>query len=421
MTDIDQTRDRAAAMAAQMGRPLPPALLRRVTDPAALPAEPGTLELAGGLIGQPRAGDAMRFGSAMRRPGFNLYAMGLPGTGRHTSILAYLRERACDEPRPDDWVYVNNFLSPDKPKALRLPPGTAVRFRDAMDELITDLGAALPALFDSDDYKARRSAIDQDFEDGQEKAFSGLNEHARAKSIAIMRTPVGFAFAPIQNGQVVKPEAFEALPAEERERIQSDIKALQEELKDILTHMPSLEKTRRDRIRELNKEMAGGIVGVEIREIDQTFAAIPEIHVFLDEVAHDLIANVEVFLETAEAAANAPVPVASHTVPGHPRLRRYKVNVVVGDRGEVGGAPVVTEPNPTYQQIVGRIEHIAADGHAGHRLHADPAGRAAPGQRRLSDPRCARSLLAALRLGRTQARAQVAGARASSRRPGLSC
>ena len=121
MTETDQARTRPAP-AAEMGRPLPPALLRRVTDPAALPAEPGTLELAGGLIGQPRAGDAIRFGSAMRRPGFNLYAMGLPGTGRHTSILAYLRKRACDEPRPDDWVYVNNFLSPDKPKALRLRP-----------------------------------------------------------------------------------------------------------------------------------------------------------------------------------------------------------------------------------------------------------------------------------------------------------
>ncbi|MBM3530357.1 MAG: hypothetical protein FJX62_19925 [Alphaproteobacteria bacterium] len=343
----------------ETGKPLPPAILRRTTDPDAIPVDAGTLPLPEGLIGQPRASDAIRFGSAMRKPGFNLYAMGLPGTGRHTSILAYLSERAKSEPAPCDWVYVNNFKAPDKPKALKLPPGTAVRFREAMDALVADVGAALPALFDSDDYKARRSAIDQDFEEAQEKAFAGLNDRARAKSIGIMRTPVGFAFAPMRQGEVVKPEAFEALPQDERERIQADIKALQEELREILTHMPALEKSRRDRIRELNKELASGTVDVEIGDVRKLFPDIPEIQAFLGEVAHDLIANVEVFLETAEAAANAPIPVASTMATGNPRLRRYKVNVIVGDRENgKGGAPVVTEPNPTYQQIVGRIEHV---------------------------------------------------------------
>ena len=346
---------------AALGKPLAPALLRRVTDPAGLPAEPQGLPE--GLLGQFRAGDAIRFGSAIRKPGFNLYAMGLPGTGRHSSIRAVLSERAQREPVPDDWVYVNNFNSPDKPRAIRLPPGLAVRFRDAMDELIRDLAAALPALFESDDYKARRSAIDQEFEEAQEKAFSGLNERARAKSIAIMRTPVGFAFAPMQNGQVIKPEAFETMPVADRERIQADIKALQEDMREILTRVPSLEKTRRDRIRELNKAMASGVVGVEIREVSDAFAAIPDIQTFLGAAADDLVANVEVFLESAEAAANAPIPVANLIAPGNPRLRRYKVNVIVGDRSEVhGGAPVISESNPTYQHLIGRIEHVSQMG-----------------------------------------------------------
>jgi lon-related putative ATP-dependent protease len=360
MTDTMQSRDRSVATEA--AKPLAPAVLRRVTDPQSLPADIAFEPLPIGLVGQPRATEAIRFGSAIRKSGFNLYAMGLPGTGRHTSILAYLTERAKKEPAPDDWVYVNNFKAPDKPKALRLPPGWAVRFRDAMDELIADLGVALPALFESDDYKARRSAIDQDFEEAQEKAFSAINEKARAKSIAIMRTPVGFAFAPMQQGQVIKPEDFEALPERERERIQADIRALQEELRDIITRMPALEKARRDRIRELNKELASGAVEMEIRDVRTAFAAIPAVQSFLDDVTQDLVANVEVFLETAEAAANAPLPVASSMMPANPRLRRYKVNVMVGGHADGDGAPVVIEPNPMYQQLIGRIEHISQMG-----------------------------------------------------------
>jgi lon-related putative ATP-dependent protease len=70
-----------------------------------------------------------------------------------------------------------------------------------------------------------------------------------------------------------------------------------------------------------------------------------------------------VFLESAEAAANAPLPVPNLAAPGHPRLRRYKVNVIVGDRPEgSGGAPVIWESNPTYQHLIGRVEHISQMG-----------------------------------------------------------
>jgi len=361
------------ATAAPRHDPLPPDRLRQVTDPADLTSMPAGPVPPDELIGQTRAIDAIRFGSTMRKPGFNLYAMGLQGTGRHTAIHAYLTHRATGEPTPDDWVYVNNFQAPDKPRALRLPPGTANRFRTAMQELVTDLGAAIPALFESEEYKSRRGIIDQEFEEAQEEAFSGLNEKARKKSIAIMRTPVGFAFAPMRDGQVIKPDGFEALPEAERERIQSEIKVLQEELKQILERMPALEKSRRERVRALNKEMAGGTVGTAIQEVAGSFAGMEPIQAFLEEVSKDLVANVEIFLEAAGAAAQGPQLPAGMALDRDPRLRRYMVNVIVGDQpsrkgGEAGdgaaadagpgpGAPVVTETSPTFGNLIGRIEH----------------------------------------------------------------
>ncbi|MBX3501495.1 MAG: AAA family ATPase [Alphaproteobacteria bacterium] len=343
-------------------RPLPAPLLRRVTDPTTLREDLRGTPVGDELIGQSRATDAIGFGSAIRKRGFNLYAMGLQGTGRLASIRAFLTRRAQAEKRPDDWVYVNNFEVPEKPQALRLPPGTAVRFRAEMDTLIADLSIAIPALFDSDEYKARRGAIDQEFEEAQEQAFSALNEAGRAKSVTVMKTPVGFAFAPVRGGEAIKPEEFNALPDAERERIQTDIKALQEQLKGILMRMPASEKAHRDQVRQLNREMAGATVAVEMREVAEALGHIPTIQAFLDAAANDLVANLEIFLETGEATPNAPAQARNFGTPGNPRLKRYRVNVMVGDGDGGAGSPVVLEPDPTYHNVIGRIEHISQMG-----------------------------------------------------------
>ena len=358
-------------------RPLPAARLRQRTDPASLGAVGDGAPAALGLIGQTRAFDAIRFGSGTRAPGFNLFAMGLPGTGRHSAIRAFLEDRAAGSRPPDDWVYVNNFDDPGKPRALCLPAGAGMRFRAAMDDLVAELVVTIPALFESDEYKARRGALDQDFEERQEEAFSGVNKAAAEKSIAIMRTPVGFAFAPMREGEVVKPEQFAKLPEAERDRIQADIKALQEAMKQVLEQMPRLEKARRDGIRKVNKEMAGGTVEAAIREVRGKFPEMAAIQAHLDAVAGDLVGSLELFLKTAAQAADAPVAPTGVAAEQEPRLHRYAVNVIVGDHdpegrggqddsgtadGTAPGAPVIWEPNPTHGNLIGRVEHVSRMG-----------------------------------------------------------
>ena len=44
-----------------------------------------------------------------------------------------------------------------------------------------------------------------------------------------------------------------------------------------------------------------------------------------------------------------------------PAQQRYAVNVLV-DHSDAEGAPIVVEPNPTYQQLLGRIEHVSQMG-----------------------------------------------------------
>src|SRR5262249_10886081 len=164
------------------------------------------------------------------RKGYNVYALGASGTGKHTIVRDLLNHRAESSRTPPDWCYVNNFTDPQKPHRLQLPPGRAVRLRDAMKRLVEELGAALPAAFERDDYRARRDVIDQQFKQRNDQAFGELQRRADQQGIAVLRTPMGLALAPRRDGKVLTPEMFEALPEAERERIQRELEEAQGEL-----------------------------------------------------------------------------------------------------------------------------------------------------------------------------------------------
>src|ERR1700674_4686773 len=126
-----------------LGQALPPTLLYRRVDPAELPfALCSELEEATGLIGEQRAVEALNFALRMRGKGYNVYALGASGTGRHQMVEDLLRHKAEQAPTPPDWCYVNNFDDPPQPRRLQLPPGRGAALAAAMKRLVDELRAA---------------------------------------------------------------------------------------------------------------------------------------------------------------------------------------------------------------------------------------------------------------------------------------
>ncbi len=333
-------------------------LLARRVDPAGLPFV-STADVQGReeAVGQERALDALRFGTRMQTPGFNLFVIGAPGAGIERTVKKLLEEKARAEPLPADWVYVNNFAQAHKPRALRLPPGRGPQFRDAIADLIRDLGSALPAAFESQDYQARRRAIDEAFRRKQEQAFSALTKEAGENSVAIVRTPFGFGVAPLAEGEVLKPEAFNALPEEERKKLHDKLSGFEAKLQEILQNVPRWDKARRDEARALDRDTARFAVGHSIDETKTRFADLPVALEHLESVRNDLLDNVGVFIGPAQAAAREDNDGEQEWASIGP-LDRYEVNVLVTSGGSEGGAPVVEEPHPTLRNLVGRIEHV---------------------------------------------------------------
>lgn len=311
------------------------------------------------VLGQPRATEAIRFGMGIRGPGFNLFALGEPGTGRRQVIETFLKERAGDEATPPDWCYVYNFGEPQKPNALELPAGCGGRLRDLMRQLVEDLEASIPSAFESEEYRARRKELEEQMQREHSRPFEKLGKRARKHGIALIHTPHGMALGPVKEGEVLSPDEFGKLADDEKKRIRGHLRELEGELEKIVHQVPRWQRHIRRRIQELDRDVTRDVVHALIEDLRREFNDLPDVQTYLDEVEKDIINNAADFRDDEEDG--------SLTLPGATRgrgravLRRYEVNVLVRHEPD-SGAPVVYEDNPTFQNLMGAVEHIAQMG-----------------------------------------------------------
>ena len=189
------------------------------------------LEDLPGLAGQDRVLEALKFGTGIRRHGYNLFVLGRDGAGQLETVTRFLADLAPSERAPSDWAYVMRFSAPNKPVALELPKGLGTALKDGMANLVAELRVTVPAVLESEDYQNRTQVIAEEFRERQEKAFEELRARAEAEGLALLRTPSGFALAPVHadgehQGEVLKPDEFNALPEAERKRIESSIQCM---------------------------------------------------------------------------------------------------------------------------------------------------------------------------------------------------
>ena len=303
------------------------------------------------IVGQPRAVESIRFAVGMTHEGYNVFALGPPGTGRQFIIEHFLNEEAANRPVPSDLCYVSNFKEPNKPKLLQLPKGIANELKNDMSELVEEILTTLPAAFESEEYQARLHSTQQDFKEQHEHKLEGLQEDAKAKGYSMLQTPAGVVFAPLKDGEVVSQEAFQALAAEEQDRLEKEVEDLQQALQVILRRVPRMERELRGRLRELQKEITEFSVGHLIDELREKYAALPPILCHLDAVQDDLIHHARDFIQPRD-----PQTGVAPSQDGTMVVRRYGVNVLV-DHTDTEGAPVVYEDHPVHENLVGRIEH----------------------------------------------------------------
>ncbi|MEJ2575611.1 MAG: AAA family ATPase, partial [Gammaproteobacteria bacterium] len=303
-------------------------------------------------IGQRRALEAIEFGTTVERAGYNLYLMGSTGLGKHWILDRRIRARARQQARPDDWCYVANFDHHDRPNALALPAGRGAELRHDMQQLVEDLLSAVPAAFQSDEYRRRAQELQDEFKRREEQTVEAMSGKASELGIALVNTPTGYSLAPLKDGKMLSPEQFQELPEDERQRLQAGMEELKEELRAMLGKVPLWQRELRQRFQALDHEVIGLTADQLIGELTKRYAELPEVAAYLDAVRDDVVANGPAFRPQGDGETLSA---------DDPRFTRYRVNLLV-KTAATEGAPVVSEGNPTYQNLVGRIEHVARMG-----------------------------------------------------------
>ncbi len=306
------------------------------------------------VIGQERAVAAIDFGVDLKNYGYNIFALGPVGAGRTSTIKEAVEKRARLMPVPNDWCYVFNFQNPDQPNALSLTAGKGRLLLKTMDRLISQLKRDIPEVLNSEDYKKQRQAIIQNSRDTQNKALAELDKSLKQRGFTLRKVATGLVLVPIKDGEMVTPEQFESLPPEEKQRLEKIGQDLQNELNEEFQSVHKLELETKEKLELHERSMMRVAIEQPMKSIRSKFKDHDEVLDYFKDVEEDILNHISDFLTTP--TENVPEGVVGTMKAGEKvNFDRYRVNLIV-DNNKTVGAPVIVESNPTYNNLIGRID-----------------------------------------------------------------
>ena len=318
------------------------------------------------FIGQERLSSSLEFGVDIDKEGYNIFALGPNETNKLSHIQQYLEEKVNHKKSPPDICYVNNFDDRHKPEKLLIEAGMGTELKKEMEQLTEDLIPTLRSAFESEEYQNRKQALQSNVQEKQDQTFEELQKKAQEKGLALIRTPAGFSFAPMKDGDLMDESDLQDLSEEERERLQEETKKLQKELQKIIQRMPSNKRKIREQQKELDKEIATYAIKELFNKVREKFSEEEKVQNFLDNVEVDIVENVQKIMSSQgqQGQGNPLMQMMgggqqmqqSGDASQNPILDRYKVNVLV-DHSETEGVPVIYEDNPSYKNLIGRVEY----------------------------------------------------------------
>jgi predicted ATP-dependent protease len=382
---------------------LPAESLRWRIDERRLPFR-STVEVdpAEGIVGQPVALEAMRFGVECDAPGQNVYVRGVTGTGRMTMVHSLLRELKPKARRRLDRCYVHNFGQPDRPRLITLPAGYGPRFRRMMKEVSDFIQDRLGEALNSTHLKDTREAIRDRTQQELARITEPLEKELHANGLALVQLQAGplaqAAIFPVINGEPIPPEKLKQMTMAgqfdeaEFSRLEESIKQYSKKMAEVSSQANQAYVDGLNRLRNLaeteTRSILNNLTQGILAEMDNEAVA-----TFIGEVIDDVIEN----RLQGDPSEHQPEPQVI-----------YGVNVICSHE-DANESPVIIENSPTMMNLLGTVDsEIVAGGQAvfnyrgiraGALVHADGGFLILDAHDVLTEPGAWRMLMRALRTG----------------------
>jgi len=332
--------------------------LRYTCDPSSFNFQTtAELEPLDRIIGQERAIEALKLGLGIKdaKNRYNIYVAGDPGTGKMSAVERFLSRAAADEPQPPDLCHVHNFDNPYNPRYLELPAGRGCQLRTDLEQLINRLQREIPSVFESDEFKNRSKKTVERFNQKRTTLLEDMEKQSRTLGFSIQRSPIGINTLPLdEKGEPLSQEDYDALPDDRQSSIRTRQGEVQALIQERLQEVARLEEDRESEMKELAKEAVLFMIEPHIGSLTASYEGLSKTLEFLDSVKKDIIENVDIFRNGANAARKPVMPMPFQMPQADP-FKKYAVNVLV-DNSKTEGAPVVVEQNATYPNLFGSVD-----------------------------------------------------------------
>lgn len=293
------------------------------------------------LSSHARANEAIHFGLKMRNKGFHVFVVGEDRSGRMTATLAFLKQYIQKLSPPSDWVYLNNFASPHRPKPYRLPNGKGCQLKQAMMDLIGSLHSVLAKTFSHPHYTSQIDAMTTSLEAQVQEELQKVQDFARSKGLSIEETSEGFSIQLVESNDGHHHEAPYST---------KDIQEIKDRLNRITTSAHLAGRQLSIQIRDTKKNIAAQVIDPLFKRFRQDYDKY--IKDWIDELLEDVLEHIDDLLtEDPETQSKLPSFIEE----------RYSVNLLINNKG-LNYPEVVLEPSPTYENLFGSIKYRAMNG-----------------------------------------------------------
>lgn len=307
-----------------------------------------------GMIGQERAVQSVTFGLANDKFGYNIFMSGVVGAGKLTYAQEVVRKIAATAATPSDWCYVYNFANPAQPKALEMPAGMARNFKNDIKELIDDIKLEISKAFYDEEYDREKAAIYNKFQEERIALMGTLNTHAQEAGFLPQWTQSGFASIPVVDGKPLTTEDFQKLEPQVRDVFERKSAELRDKAMGIMRKIQQWERQFKEQVKELDNRIGLFAVGHLFETLKEKYEPYASVIAHLEAIREEVMANLDDFRPRTDE--ENPLVAMFRKGSMDAPLEKYKVNVLISN-GDTKGAPIVIETNPTYYNLIGRVEY----------------------------------------------------------------
>lgn len=308
-----------------------------------------------GWIGQQRAEKAARFGLLLEQPGYNLFVLGSPGSGRSSLLFRAMTEAAANCAPAPDLVYLYNFDQPERPLALHLQAGKGAALCMALEHFSANIAHDIPRKLHEEGYRLDCERLKKEHRQRVDRCYAELSAFATKRHFALRREDGRLVFALLgDDGQAMEEDGVLALPADQRAALEDAEQELRVEIGKYLEQVRPIELESERALTDLRRQMVDPVVQREIgvlREaLDDQVAEKSRFATYLTHLAEDVLENLDAF-SGANDADEIMDAVLSH----------YRVNLLV-DNAEMQGAPVLRDDDPVFHSLFGGVDYQVENG-----------------------------------------------------------